>query len=285
MEDLNLHNNVGLINFGNTCFMNSSIQLLMSASVFCMHLISNEELLNTDAKKYIKTIKDYMHPKTSILGPKLLHSSYMKLNLLYTGYTQEDSHEYIVYTLDDILTIIKSLPSEHDDFIRRACNMVTFTLNTSVTYKKDNTVSNSSNRDCVLLLPINKQNRTLHGCLELFSNVDEQDKTITYSLSDIPKYLFISLKRFIKNGTTHEKNTDLINIPLTTEISGAKYKLKSFVNHMGSISGGHYVAYSVRKINGEYLWFCYNDSNVSPENIDNISNIAKQSYVFLYSRI
>ena len=74
-------------------------------------------------------------------------------------------------------------------------------------------------------------------------------------------------------------------MPLVTEIEGSKYKLKSFVNHMGSISGGHYVAYSVRKINKEYTWFCYNDSSVSEESIDNIANISKQAYVFLYSRI
>lgn len=283
MEDIDINNTVGLMNFGNTCFINSSIQLIMSAPVFCIHLLSNEELLDTKAKKYLQTIRDYMNPKTTMLGPKKIHISYMNLNTRYRGFTQEDSHEFIVYTLDDILTIIKTLTNEN--YVKRTEKLITYTLNTKVTYKNSGEISESSIRDYALLLPINQENPTLDGCLQLFMNVEEEDKTIQYSLSNLPKYLIITLKRFSKTASRNEKNDMPVQMPLLTDICGVSYKLKAIIDHQGTINGGHYVAFVTRKINNENKWFYCSDTSVLEVNVLQVEKQALKGYMFLYSKI
>jgi len=106
-----------------------------------------------------------------------------------------------------------------------------------------------------------------------------------------PMLLFIQLKRFkqLPNGRILKDNS-FVDIPLEFDITDFydtsmidipkfnKYKLKGFVNHHGSLNGGHYTADCVC-INDD-SWFHFDDSNVSKYNGNNI-NISS-AYILMY---
>lgn len=60
----------------------------------------------------------------------------------------------------------------------------------------------------------------------------------------------------------------------------AKYDLVSFVQHMGSLGGGHYIAHVKHRHSGQ--WLTCDDSNVYP--IDAKSALNKEAYVLFFVR-
>ena len=89
----------------------------------------------------------------------------------------------------------------------------------------------------------------------------------------VPDRLIIHLKRFSNNHQYTNKNNTFVDFPIKnldisknissyiTNINSVdKYDLYAVVNHSGSLSGGHYIAYTKNPISGE--WFEFNDSDV-----------------------
>lgn len=283
---MDINNNAGLINFGNTCFMNASLQLMISASVMICYLCGIEEFKQTDNMKYIQTFIDYLSPTTNILGPRILHAKYMQMNTRYHGYTQEDSHEFLTYTLDDIIENVKKL--NNTQYTHDIEKYITVEINQHVHYKKGQDADSVKKiKENMLSFPINKDCKSLQDCYELFHVEDNDEFTLTFNIFKVPKYLFISIKRFLNNGHTIEKlNTD-ISIPMETNMfnSNHNYKLKGFVIHSGGYMGGHYYSYCVRKINKENKWFCYNDQRVTEVSDDIINAEISKGYIYLYSHM
>lgn len=281
---MNINNKVGLTNFGNTCFMNASIQLLLSASTMNLYMINTTELDISSNKKYIQTFKDYYNPMTKTLGPKILYTMYKQLNTRYCGNTQEDAHEFITYTLDNILDNVKTL--KNDKYTIAMERYMSVTLLQHVQYKKNQDVnSNKIIKENMLSFPMNYNVKTLNDCYNLFKIEENDDFTLSLNIKTFPKYLFIGLKRFVFNGRHFTKNNIEIDIPLiTTDFHpNINYKLKAFIMHVGNYTNGHYYAYSLKKIKSEYKWFCLNDTSVNEVPIEKINNELKKAYILLYS--
>ena len=283
-NDININNSVGLLNFGNTCFMNSGIQLIMSAPDLCQHFLNNEKLMNTKLKKYIKTIADYMNVTTNTLGPKILYTSYKKLNTRYHGLSQEDAREFLTYTLDDIVTNIRELEKpQFSQYIENTESLLTYVLETKVT-KKNSTESPSiiSYREVLLPLPLPLENLTLENCYKNFTLEDDEEKVIEYSLKNLLKYLYVAVKRFQCDGKRISKRQENVEIPFLTDMFGPIYLLKGFIVHMGSMNSGHYVTYASRTIDSKTTWYLYNDNSVTEISAETIEQKSKIAYVFLY---
>ena len=299
MDSNSLTNSVGLINFGNTCFMNASIQLLMCAKVlggfmgFCSKYLSN-----SDITKYTETWADYMNNETKILGPRIIYHRYMVLNKNYAGFSQEDSHEFLTFTLDDIYEQIKlslnnsELEQEKKQEVLDEINKI-YRLKfsqivnyTNPSHPEFSKPSKSEVYENILNLPVESTCASLEDCVKLYMEQSETDFTISYKLVELPKYIFVGLKRFTCSMTHIQKNNSSIEIPFETNIfdSNTNYKLKGFIMHQGGVLGGHYYAYGLRKIDSEIKWFCYNDSNVSEASLETINAESKKAYILLYSR-
>jgi ubiquitin carboxyl-terminal hydrolase 2/21 len=296
MDASNLSKNAGLVNFGNTCFMNASIQLIMCATVLGSFLIFSEKIFSeSDIMKYIQTWKDYMSPETIILGPKIMYHRYMVLNSNYIGFTQEDSHEFLTFTLDDIYEQIKKsvdvseLNEDQKKLLLEEFNKIyKIKFSQTVYYKNKNETSKTEIYENILTLPIPAEDTSnrLEDCVNLYRNQEEDDFKIEYELIKMPKYLFIGLKRFRVTSVFIEKIDKEIEVPFETNCFDeiTNYKLKGFIIHSGGVFGGHYYAYGTRKINDEIKWFCYNDTNVTEVSIEQATSESKKAYLFLYSK-
>lgn len=300
MESTSFTNYVGLINFGNTCFLNASIQLLMCAPVLGEFMEFCDKYLNlSDITKYTQTWKDYMDLETKIMGPKIIYYRYMLLNKSYIGFSQEDSHEFLTFTLDDIIEQIKLAlsssqieQSKKNDIMKEVFNIfrLEFTQTvhyTNPTHPEFSKPSVSQIYENILTLSIESSCKTLDDCVELYMNQTESDFRLTYKLTNPPKYIFVGLKRFKCSNIHIEKIVDSIDIPFQTNIfdPNLTYALKGFIMHVGGIHGGHYYSYGLRKINGEVKWICFNDSNVHEVTDSHVKTEVTQAYILLYARI
>ena len=109
-----------------------------------------------------------------------------------------------------------------------------------------------------------------------------------------PPILFIHLKRFERNGYNYEKNNEIVNIPDTLNIQKYcdssirndnfnyyNYKLCGFINHHGSINGGHYTADCCNFFDNN--WYHYDDDSISMHRNNN--NINKNNAYILQYKI
>ena len=79
MSNLNLQKIQGLNNIGNTCFMNSVLQIIFRCSAFTKYMINilnNDKLQSKQLKSYSITLKDYYNPKVTSLEPTIITEIY-----------------------------------------------------------------------------------------------------------------------------------------------------------------------------------------------------------------
>lgn len=283
---MNINNRVGLQNFGNTCFMNAAIQILMNTSQLGHYMINNSNLNTSNLRKYVQTFKDYMDQGTKILGPKIIYVKYMQLNTRYMGHTQEDSHEFLTYTLDDILENVKLL--ENDEYNMKIENLITINMCQYAHYKlgqdKD---SNTKIKENMISFPIDSECKTLKDCYNLFMVEDNPDFSLSFKITSFPKYMFISLKRFqVHNMRLQKINID-IECPQETNLFHIdhKYKLIGFIIHTGGYMCGHYYAYCMKHVDNEMKWFCFNDTNVTLVDLVHVTKEVHHAYILLYEHI
>lgn len=110
------------------------------------------------------------------------------------------------------------------------------------------------------------------------------------SIISFPEVLVVHLKRF-RHDWGSSKLTKLVSFPVSSDLdlsgfseedSHSAYRLSGFVQHMGSIGSGHYVAYCRQKTNGQ--WYLFDDSRVSL--VTNISQIEQgEAYVLFFQRV
>jgi ubiquitin C-terminal hydrolase len=242
-------NNSGLINLGNTCFLNAGLQLILSASPLITLILEQEfreKGTKTRLSYYIKTINDYMSPDTKNLGPVIIHKRYQKLNSTYEAGEQSDAQEFILYILDDLRDLFYKIE------IKRTFDSIVLL----------------PNDELMLCLPMDDNCATLEDCYNLYNN----KLTSEYQ----PQCLFVSLKRFDKNVT---KKNQPIRVDPTTDIFGSSYNLTGFVIHSGSCKGGHYTSYGNRNMQ----WYYFNDKHVTETSMITALKEAEKAYILLFT--
>jgi ubiquitin carboxyl-terminal hydrolase 8 len=109
-----------------------------------------------------------------------------------------------------------------------------------------------------------------------------------------PPILIIQLKRFFNMGAMLARNNRIVDFPLNDLDMGQysseynkreqMYDLYGVVHQMGSLHGGHYIAYTKNPING--MWYRYDDDDIVHIDESRIKDImqTKEAYLLFYKK-
>jgi ubiquitin C-terminal hydrolase len=258
----------GFNNIGNTCYLNSGLQLIIHNKDLCKNLIDNDEISN-ELTNFI--IKYYNDENYKSLTPKFIKDILSMKYKELIGTKQCDSSVFILYLIELLNTDIYDIQTN----ITIKCKLKTC-LNKSIHTEKDN----------VLFLSIDDNFKNLDDCyrnnkiIEQFpfycekcknnSIVSKRTKIIIW-----PDHLIIILKRFTNNL---QKICKSIDMPIKWRHN---YILKGFIYHSGNIFGGHYIYIG----NKNDKWIMFNDESLSEVSVNDLNNYKNFSYIFYYSKI
>ena len=258
----------GFKNIGNTCYLNSGLQMLIQNTELCALILkysSKSELLKTIGE----FINDYYSDSSDALVPNEIKKIVQEKQDLFCGFGQQDSTEFIIYLLDTIDEEIKQIDKTSQGI--QPIFGIQFNSRIKCKLRDCLQIYNKKESNNFILLDIDDDCTSLEEAYRNFKSGEKlqsdnkyycencQAKRIASKRSTIeewPQYLFIWLKRFSQKGKRFYKNSQELDIPI--EWRHSNY-LQGAVIHYGNLNGGHYVY--IGKQNDK--WYLFNDANVS----------------------
>ena len=293
----------GLQNFGNTCYYNSALQLLMQIPLFSDIDNTKCEILNEMKKLYDNYKSNSENMNNNLRNLYLMCCKERNYQL---G-SQQDSCEIVQLILDKIVDFLPDKKRSIRVLINQLVRCEGLNCNNKYKVCADQQESilisqaliNSSNSRVDFktflqsALDISECPEYKHEC-----NCVNPKRMVQIVLSDLPEYLFIKVGRCdnylrkINKQLTIAKNfslttpTDLKELCETgnTIHNSHKYDIIGIIVHYGaSLNSGHYVSF----IKKSDKWFLCNDSHViEMKNFSlNMPEIQSHSCVLLYSRL
>lgn len=286
----------GLNNIGNTCFMNSALQMLVNCTVLSKFILNNE-FKSLKLNCYKKFLADYF--SNNVITPLTVKNMVSENNSLFSGFQQQDAHEFLISIIDIIQEEFKKEYKDSSQEIlgiknNKLVDVILDTNITSIIYCEETSdKSKTKIGEKVLSLPIpRKKNISLDDCIEKFTEIEKlsgdsqwlNDKDNNYYdaykrlyIKSYPKYLIIHLKRFdYTYGANKISNPIRMNEKII--LKNDTYRLRSIVFHMGNVGGGHYI----NILNKNNKWYVCNDSSVSE--INNVNKYLYNGYIYLYAK-
>lgn len=275
----------GFNNIGNTCYLNSGLQMLIQNQDLSNLIITNSN--NSEILTNISNfIKDYNNSEQLSITPLIIKNIVEQKQDLFIGYNQHDSFEFIIF----LLNIIDDELKKNNVTIETIYNIK---INTRIKCKlrKCLTISNHIENSNFLMLDLYPEINDLNELYRKFKSGEKlednykyycencKDKRIAskrYNIKEWPTHLIIMFKRFEQKGNKIKKNTQQIDIPL---IWRHNYDLRGAVIHSGSLHGGHYIY--IGKLNDK--WYMFNDNSVTEiTNEDQLSYQLQNAYYIYY---
>jgi len=305
----------GIVNDGNTCYMNSVFQCLFTNSVLLQSLLKTHRRSLTE--ELLNKANEYHSNKSEPINIRHLKMIIDKKTSTFQGNDQQDSLEFVEWILDAIHNEIKtkinvtlthnppktfgekkiyhshlSWKKEYskghssivDIFHGQYQNRISCMSCGSESYKFEPFVTlhlpliesdNSVNIVTCIEEHLNKEYLFGIKCKKCQINTKHQKQL---SILRFPKFLIVSFKRY---STTNKINTSVI-LPLKIELGekiSHSYKLHSFINHHGNNQySGHYTSMLFK--NG--MIYTFNDENVNITKLKG-SPISDNAYIAFYS--
>lgn len=271
----------GLNNLGNTCYMNSALQMLLANLDLCKLIIKYQNR-SEELTKISDFIKFYHDSSREAINPAIIKSIVANKKDIFLGYRQQDAEEFLTYFLELLNSNIK------DNYVDNLYNIKIKQIVKCKVMKCLN-ISESNFDYNKLVLDIN-ENETLDECYRKFKMSEKlegddmyycekcQKKRIAskrYEVTQWPKHLIVMLRRFTHKNGRLDKNTKSIDVPFEWRKG---YKLVGGVHHSGSLNGGHYVYFGKYNDN----WYLFNDCSVSQLHSSSLDNLKNNSYIYYY---
>ena len=271
----------GFINLGNTCYLNSGLQLLMNIPEFCQ-LVLNHKNTSNELSFLSEFIILYHSDNNGSLKPKFIKKIVAKKKSTFGGFSQEDSQEFLIYFLDLIDNQIKE---------NKVNNLLGLKINKVIKCKALSCLKKSITNEIRLFLMLDINNyEDLNECYRNYKISEKLEDDNRYfcencnkkriaskriQIGTWPKNLIIVLKRFQQDGYSFSKNDNFLNIPVNWRHN---YKLKGGVIHSGRLGGGHYVYFG----NYNDKWYLFDDSHISKIKINQLDDYKKRAYLLHY---
>lgn len=245
---------IGLNNLGNTCFINSCIQIILSSKGILNEIRTRNVAGDIDKRVQRITFSESGLPIQKDEVCALLMNIYERDNSEYEIGQSQDCSEFLTY---------------YFEYLKTTNQKITIETKTS---DNDGTVSVTECMEDILFLPIPQKNGIVdfYDCFDEYRHTEFENKngigTVEYKIKSTGKQIFVGLKRFsgtlfMGNYVSYKINRsvemyDEITIPVND--IPTKYTLVAVILHFGELNGGHYIAY--RKIHGQ--WTFADDSTV-----------------------
>ena len=297
----------GMLNSGNNCFINSSLQSLYYIPEFRNLIMGQSIEIETKNKtlelylgKYSKAEFNMIHDLGQYYRDRQAGVSiceYVKhfhTRLSFTLGRQEDASEFLQNLFKLIMNNTKTCLNV------TLCELFHNNVTTKSYYlyddKKYDNVSSIYQLTLILIIKdnlqqsidVNFKNEVIDDYkIQIKSSIHRTKLYRSYTIDSISPYLIIQLKRFNYIAPASFKITKRMNMPLkfimnpeyiTDTTKKVEYTLIGFIEHIGkTLMNGHYINYQI--INNR--WYRFSDSRV---NILNKFPDTSKGYIYFYKK-
>jgi len=317
MEKYNNRGLSGLLNLGNTCFINSFIQCLSHTYEFNDYL---DNKYNEDTKSVLlnewNSLRKLMWSKNCSISPKRfihsIHTVAKERNIKFQTYSQEDISEFAFFIIDLFNDYLKqsytyevNAENKHEEYLK-------------IFFKKEHSIISDLFYGCQVSCVKDKNNNIINETPEMFSiltlhilkNKSINDLIKEYCSEEIlkddnayempvtkkmveakrniyfyktPTILVLILKRYTNTLNKNKLDivvNDLLNLEDLREKKTVKYELYAVNLHFGFLTGGHYKA----AIKNNKQWYLMDDLKITKINFNAIKNNSNV-YCLFYRKI